>query len=314
MVKRISFLFLLWPSIALALGVVTGGSFTEKKGNSAFRAQDSGMPMLGVRNDGGTVIATSNLAYGPVSIDSAGRLNVVATLAEAATSTEGGTIDGASLFKLIAGVDASDIVRPIATTPGGSVVTDGSGFTQPISAVSLPLPTGAATLAEQVTQSTSLVTIATSILGVATAVKQDTGNTSLSSIDGKLNSLGQKASSASMPVVIASDQSGFSVLQGGKTPVDKIRNAYGSTPVTTAAYVQVIASLAGNVSECDIFDSSGQTLFLATGGAGFEVDQIYVVPGGNGRVPLSMAVGARVSLKAVSSNATAGEFDMTCYR
>ena len=55
--------------------------------------------------------------------------------------------------------------------------------TQAISASSLPLPSGA-----------------------STSALQTTGNTSLSNIDGKLNSLGQKASSASMPVVIASDQ------------------------------------------------------------------------------------------------------------
>lgn len=61
---------------------------------------------------------------------------------------------------------------------------DGSAVTQPVSAASLPLPTGAATEA-----------------------KQDTGNSSLSSIDGKLGSLGQKTMAGSAPVVIASDQS-----------------------------------------------------------------------------------------------------------
>ena len=51
-----------------------------------------------------------------------------------------------------------------------------------ITVASLPLPTNA-----------------------ATSAKQDTGNTSLSSIDGKLNSQGQKAASGSTPVVLASD-------------------------------------------------------------------------------------------------------------
>lgn len=58
-----------------------------------------------------------------------------------------------------------------------------SGTALPISAASLPLPSGA-----------------------ATSALQNTGITSLSSIDGKLNSLGQKTSAASVPVVIASDQ------------------------------------------------------------------------------------------------------------
>lgn len=57
--------------------------------------------------------------------------------------------------------------------------------TLPVSASSLPLPSGAATEA-----------------------KQDTGNTSLGNIDTKLPaSVGQKAMAASLPVVVASDQS-----------------------------------------------------------------------------------------------------------
>lgn len=46
--------------------------------------------------------------------------------------------------------------------------------------------------------------------GASTSALQTTGNTSLSSIDGKLNSLGQKTSANSVPVVIASDQSAIS--------------------------------------------------------------------------------------------------------
>lgn len=61
-------------------------------------------------------------------------------------------------------------------TATGALKTDGSGVTQPISAAALPLPSGAAT------------------------------ETTLSSINGKLNSLGQKAMTGSVPVVVASDQ------------------------------------------------------------------------------------------------------------
>jgi hypothetical protein len=56
--------------------------------------------------------------------------------------------------------------------------------TQPISAVALPLPAGA-----------------------STSALQTTGNSSLSSIDGKLNTLGQKTMAGSVPVTMASDQS-----------------------------------------------------------------------------------------------------------
>lgn len=60
--------------------------------------------------------------------------------------------------------------------------------TQPVSAASLPLPSGA-----------------------ATSANQTTGNSSLSSIDAKLSSLGQKTMASSAPVVIASDQSAIPI-------------------------------------------------------------------------------------------------------
>lgn len=47
--------------------------------------------------------------------------------------------------------------------------------------------------------------------GAATSALQTTGNSSLSSIDGKLNSLGQKTMANSVPVVLASDQSTLAI-------------------------------------------------------------------------------------------------------
>lgn len=71
---------------------------------------------------------------------------------------------------------------------GGRVPVDGSGVTQPISAASLPLPSGAATEA------------------------------TLASIDGKLPAtLGQKTSTASLAVVISSDQSALPVTETALT-------------------------------------------------------------------------------------------------
>ena len=58
---------------------------------------------------------------------------------------------------------------------------DGSAVTQPVSVVSLPLPTGA-----------------------ATSAKQDTGNTSVASIDTKTPALGQALAAASVPVILPS--------------------------------------------------------------------------------------------------------------
>jgi hypothetical protein len=137
--------------------------------------------------------------------------------------------------------------------------------------------------------------------------------TTLSAINTKTPALGQAAMVASTPVVIASNQTTLPVSQVGRSVVGRARNVYSSTNVTTGAYVQLVASLAAAVNEVEIFDSSGETLVIATGGAGSEVDQVYVFPGGNGRIPLAIASGARVSIKAVSANATAGEIAINFY-
>lgn len=91
------------------------------------------------------------------------------------------------------------------------------------------------------------------------------------------------------------------------------RNDYSTSPVTTGAYVQLIASMPAAVKEVEIFDSSGETLVLAIGGIGSEVDKVYVFPGGNGRITLQIAATARLSIKAVSANATSGEFTANFY-
>jgi hypothetical protein len=106
--------------------------------------------------------------------------------------------------------------------------------TQPISAVSLPLPAGAATAAGLTTINTTLGapfqaggSIGNSSFGIsgtlpsyaatptfnlgtlngaATSAAQATGNTSLSSIDGKTPSLGQALAAGSAPVVLTASQ------------------------------------------------------------------------------------------------------------
>lgn len=170
-------------------------------------------------------------------------------------------------------------------------------------------------------------------------------NAYLANIDAGIPAgLGQATMANSMPVVIASNQGalpisvasnlevnlndgdgqtlesisnsasrGLYVSQLSRNAVGKARNDYSSVNVTTGAYVQLISSTAGNINEIEIFDSSGQTLVLALGGSGSEVDQIYIFPGGNGRVPLRIPIATRVSIKAVSATASAGEIVINFY-
>lgn len=102
----------------------------------------------------------------------------------------------------------------------------------------------------------------------------------------------------------------ITALGAGKPSVALARHDY-SSPVTTSTYTQLVAALSAAVSQLFIFDSSGQTLVLAVGAAGFEVDQAYIIPGGNGELNLKIPAGSRVSIKAVSANATTGEINAT---
>lgn len=129
----------------------------------------------------------------------------------------------------------------------GRQPVDGSGVTQPVSATTLPLPSGAATAALQTTGNTSLASIDAGIPnalgaalvaasmpvniasdqivpisatalplpnGASTAALQSSGNSSLTSLDAKTATLGQKTMAGSEPVVLASDQSAIPVTVG----------------------------------------------------------------------------------------------------
>lgn len=157
--------------------------------------------------------------------------------------------------------------------------------------------------------------------------------------------LGQTTMSASMAVALASDQSSIPVaatLSAETTKVigtvniaaaqtianvttvgtitnavptqspvgrvkanDPVYNNYASTSVTTAAYVQLIASTSGVTNRISIFDSSGQPMILATGAAASEVNQLYVPPGG-GEFDLAIPAGTRISIKALVATASSG--------
>ena len=75
--------------------------------------------------------------------------------------------------------------------------------------------------------------------------------------------------------------------------------------VTTAAYTQLVASTTSTINRLQIFDSSGETLVLAIGAAGFEVNKFYIVPGGID-IDFSIPAGSRISIKAVTNTASAG--------
>jgi hypothetical protein len=122
---------------------------------------------------------------------------------------------------------------------------------------------------------------------------------------------------SSYPVVLASDQSGGGTINVSNSGFIRanapFRRDYTISPVTTGAYVQLVPAVSLTTKEIEIFDSSGQTLVLATGIPGSEVDQILIFPGGNGRIKLQILSGVAVSIKAVSATANVGEIDINWY-
>lgn len=123
---------------------------------------------------------------------------------------------------------------------------------------------------------------------------------------------GQQTSANSLPVVLASDQGPLPTTNGGLDYVGSVRNVYSLTNVTAAAWVELIASTAGQVYGLFLFDSSGQTLELGTGAAAAETRKLIITPGGlDGFVPLAISAGTRISIRAISATANTGEIDIT---
>lgn len=154
------------------------GAATEAKqdtGNTSLSSIDGKLPALvgsRVPVDGSGVTQPVSDAGGSLTVDDGGSsLTVDGTVA---VSSVGGTVAvsgpltdtqlRASAVPVSDGGSSLTVDGTVGIS--GTVTVDGSGVTQPVSAASLPLPSGA-----------------------ATSAKQDTGNSSLSSIDGKLPAL-----------------------------------------------------------------------------------------------------------------------------
>ena len=173
------------------------------------------------------------------------------------------------------------------TVTSTRLLTDGSGVTQPISAASLPLPTGASTAAKQpalgtagtasadvitiqgIASMTALVVDGSAVTqpisaaslplptGASTSALQTTGNTTLSTISGQLpTTLGAKTIANSMAVNIASDQ---------MVPVKDVINVsgvYGNLTVgVTAVEIKVGGSPLANRKLVTLDNNSNATLY-----------------------------------------------------
>lgn len=120
-----------------------------------------------------------------------------------------------------------------------------------VDATSLPLPTGAAT------------------------------ETTLSTINGKLNSLGQKTMANSVPVVVSSDQSAIPVSQSGTW---NINNVSGTVSLPTGASTSALQTTGNNSLasiDAGIPAALGQTTMASSMPVVLASDQSTVAVGGN---------------------------------
>jgi hypothetical protein len=205
--------------------------------------------------------------------------------------------DGGASLTVDGAVTVSNFpaVQPINDN-GGSLTVDGTFWpaTQPISAVALPLPTGAATAALQTQPGVDIGDVTVNNAAGAAAVNiQDGGNsitvdatslplptgaateTTLAAINTKTPALGQALMAASSPVVIASNQSGVPVTDNaGSLTVD--------TPQLPAALVGgrldvvVGASLPAGTNNIGDVDVLSVPAPLSTTGGGTEAAALRV--------------------------------------
>ncbi len=192
--RKLPLIALLLTSTAFAVGTVTGGVAVVKKGASVFALGQPGQPIMGVRNDADSVITGTNLTYGPIAIDSTGKVKVVATLSatitssvvtlpETAISPAGVTANATSVYKMVAGRGADSVIRPFQVDSSQRLNVTDAAANASLTALGV---TATATQASVVGLALSTTAVATLAELATQRALMVTSNASQASIDGKL--------------------------------------------------------------------------------------------------------------------------------
>ncbi len=100
----------------------------------------------------------------------------------------------------------------------------------------------------------------------------------------------------------------------GHSFVTSVYYPYGGGAVDTTDWTELIATTSATINGLTLFDSSGQVLELGTGAAGVEARKLIIPPGGiDGFLPQTIPAGSRVSVRALSANATVGVLAITAF-
>jgi len=162
-------------------------------------------------------------------------------------------------------VGADGDYHPFEVDGNGRLWVNGSSVTQPVSAASLPLPTGASTAANQSTANTALAAIQTAVETIDNAVSG--AGVNVSQINGVTPLMGAGNTGTGSPrVTIASDQAAIPVSQSGTWTVQP-GNTANSTPWLTTD----TPATSGGLSISRTLSANNTTGINAKGSAG----QVY---------------------------------------
>ena len=186
----------------------------------------------------------------------------------------------------------------LAASISGLLKVDGSGATQPISAASLPLPSGAATettlnnvygrLVQDFGASTTALRTASLIGNTAGTADFNAGATS----------------AQTLRVTLASD----SRQTGGFTPIQVINRDYSSSSIS-GTFATLGSTLSATANCVTFFETGGSPIIIGWGG----VDK-FVVPPGGAESPVLVTIPSGTQLQIRTADATTvntGRFLMT---
>lgn len=276
-------------SSALPTGAATGAK--QDTGNASLASVDGKIVAV---NTGAVVVASSALPSGAAtSANQSAEQTLVGAVNETAPGSDTASSGLNGRLQRIAQNITTLLGRlPAALVSGRLDVNIGaSPATVPVSAASLPLPTGAAT------------------------------ETTLSAVSGKLPAtLGQKAMSAALAVSVASDQSSIPTTEQASTTGGTSAYSFLSTAAVQAA---AIKATAGQLYGVQFFNSNASPRFVrlynqsASPGTGDAANIVYrgMIPGNTGAsghvvsfspgIACASGIGIRVTAAVADSDATA---------
>ena len=186
----------------------------------------------------------------------------------------------------------------LAASISGLLKVDGSGVTQPISAASLPLPSGAAT---ETTLNNVYGRLVQDFGASTTALRTASliGNTS-----GTADFNAGATSAQTLRVTLASD----SRQTGGFTPIQVINRDYSSSSIS-GTFATLGSTLSATANCVTFFETGGSPIIIGWGG----VDK-FVVPPGGAESPVLVTIPSGTQLQIRTADATTvntGRFLMT---